>query len=609
MTKQMGSGDHMAMNAPQTTVPSKTRSNLTRVYWWTISYLGKYKWHVALFIGCGMMVTGIELSIPKFIQYFIDTVLPDKNTSQFLQLMLLLFFCIVVLLAATAVRNLLQRIFQEKAARDLQLGLFRQLRRLGFSYYEQHPVGETLSLFNTEVAAVQQIYRRYFPYIIQGSLTFGIAVFLVVQINVKLTLLIIPFFLSYYLIGPYFERKAALIGREAQQKRTEANKKLYDSVSALLELRAYGAQQWDIRRLINKFATFHKVLFTQYLNAYLRGTVRRVTTYFGALFLFVYGIFLVQGGEMSVGEFIAFASYYFIVMGDLTYIVTLTTEQRILLHQAEKLHQFMHREPDVVEQEQPRLLSTIRGELRFRHVYFGYPQCPEIIRDFNLHIRPGEKVALVGTSGNGKSTLLKLVGRFYDPQQGDIELDSIPIRQLAFSDLRGAMGFVFQETYLYGTTVMENIRFGHPEASDDQVIAAAKAAYAHDFIMQMPQGYETLVGERGIKLSGGQKQRLAIARMFVKNPSIVLLDEATSALDNMSELEVQKALEALLEGRTTIAIAHRLSTVRHYDRIVVVEEGRNAEEGSYEELMERRGLFRKLAEGELTTSDKAGGVR
>jgi ATP-binding cassette, subfamily B, bacterial len=205
---------------------------------------------------------------------------------------------------------------------------------------------------------------------------------------------------------------------------------------------------------------------------------------------------------------------------------------------------------------------------------------------------------LVGTSGNGKSTLLKLVGRFYDPQEGEITLDGISLRELSLKQIRESMGFVFQETYLFGTTIQENIRFGHPSATDEEVIAAAKAAYAHDFIQQFPQGYETFVGERGVKLSGGQQQRISIARMFIKNPRIVLLDEATSALDNVSEWEIQRALHKLFEGRTTITIAHRLSTVKDFDRIVVVDNGGIAEVGTYDELIEQRGALYRLVEGE-----------
>src|SRR5690606_15208483 len=234
----------------------------------------------------------------------------------------------------------------------------------------------------------------------------------------------------------------------------------------------------------------------------------------------------------------------------------------------------------------------------FDNVSFGYQDRPGVIRHFSLDIQPGEKVAFVGFSGGGKTTLMKLIGRFYDPDEGEIRLDGVPIRDLPLADLRNAIGYVFQETYLFGSSVKENIRFGKPNATDEEIIEAAKAAFAHDFIMALPDGYDTIVGERGIKLSGGQRQRIAIARMIIKQPAVVLLDEATSALDNVSEREVQRALDNVLAGRTVSAIDHRLSTVKHFDRIVFIKDGRIAEIGSYDELIARRGLLYELEQGE-----------
>jgi ATP-binding cassette subfamily B protein/subfamily B ATP-binding cassette protein MsbA len=230
----------------------------------------------------------------------------------------------------------------------------------------------------------------------------------------------------------------------------------------------------------------------------------------------------------------------------------------------------------VKEAEQPVKLPQIKGELRFENVWFRYAG-KDVLQGFSLDIRPGERVALVGTSGGGKSTILKLINRFYDPQRGAVLLDGVPLTQLSLDQLRDAIGVVFQETYLFGTTVRENIRFGNPEATDEQVEQAAMAANAHEFIMALPNGYDTYVGERGVKLSGGQRQRISIARMFVKNPRIILLDEATSALDSVSEKEVLKALEELMKGRTTIAVAHRLTTVQDYDRIIAVKDGKAVE--------------------------------
>ncbi len=218
----------------------------------------------------------------------------------------------------------------------------------------------------------------------------------------------------------------------------------------------------------------------------------------------------------------------------------------------------------------PVILPQVHGEIHFEEVSFGYSEERHILQHFNLRIRAGERVALVGMSGNGKSTALKLVGRFYDPLAGTVSLDNVPLTNLTLGQLRESIGYVFQETYLFGTTVKENIRFGNPDATEEQIVEAAMAASAHDFIALLPEGYDTFIGERGIKLSGGQRQRISIARMLLKNPKIVLLDEATSALDNISEKEVQQALDHLLIGRTTITVAHRLSTVQDYDRIILI---------------------------------------
>jgi ATP-binding cassette, subfamily B, bacterial len=576
--------------------PKKTR--LLPVYLWTLSFLKPYLW---LFIGllvCTLCLSAIELLIPKFIQKFIDDILPRQDTGLFLRMLLGLAGLIGVMLLFDAVANLWRRTVQEKSARDLQFTVFRHLRALGFSYFEKHPVGESLALINSEVANVQKLYRQLLPWMIHQFLFSTAAYIFMAMISPQLTLITIPCFLLYYIAGPYFERKSAYYGREFTEKRVQLNQKAYESISALTELRAQSAEGWDFARFLQKQQEFNRSFSLMWIYTQVRGAVRRFSYHAGSIVIFVYGYWLLRHGMLSVGEMTAFLLYYFTAMHRLTMVVTTITEQRVLMYQAEKLYRFMQLKPEVEELKQPAAVSEIRGEIEFDNVSFHYLEDQPILNRLNLRIQPGERIAIVGTSGNGKSTLVKLLGRFYDPQQGTIRLDGIPLQHLSFADLRGTLGFVFQETYLFGSTVKENIRFGKPEATDDEVIEAAKLAYAHEFIQQLPQGYETLVGERGIKLSGGQKQRISLARMFVKNPRVLLLDEATSALDNTSEKEVHLALEQLCHGRTTILVAHRLSTVKDADRILVMDNGRVAEEGSYAELMERNGLFRKLSEGD-----------
>jgi ATP-binding cassette subfamily B protein len=587
--------------------PAKEEKGLFRVYLWTLTYLKPYGLPLAgLLLAMGAS-SAAELAAPRWIQHFIDVVVPSGQKQLFIGMLGLLALIFAMKLLAAMGSNVLQRKVQEYAARDLQTSIFRHLRRLGFSYFERHPVGETLSFLNTEVAAVQGLYRQGFPAMLNGFVFSAVAVVLLVTTSAKLSLIVAPSFLLYYVVGPRLERAASLAGKELSSRRIEENRKVYESVSALTELRASGAEQWDMERYARTVKARNDTYIRMLWYAYWRGTNRRLTYNLGGLFIFIYGFHLVGQGSLTVGEFVAFLLVYFTAMHRITGVVTLITEQRVLMYQAIRLYEFMQLKPDVEEAEQPLEAAEVNGELRFEGVSFAYEGGRPVLQDFNLEVPAGMKVALVGTSGNGKSTVLKLAGRFYDPDEGSIKLDGVPIDKLSFDSLRSSFGYVFQETYLFGASVMDNIRFGLPEATDEQVVAAAKAAYAHNFIMELPDGYDTLVGERGVRLSGGQKQRIAIARMFVKQPSVILLDEATSALDNISETEVQKSLEQLLEGRTILAVAHRLTTVKDFDRIVVIHEGRVAESGGYEELIRQQGHLYRLVQGyavEVGEADK-----
>lgn len=376
------------------------------------------------------------------------------------------------------------------------------------------------------------------------------------------------------------------------------NKQIYDSAASLLEVRHLQADEWDHRKLDERQSEWREVVYKQHFNAYMRGTVRRLSVAFGSVFIFFLGAWYVRNDQLTVGEFIAFTYLYFTVIARLTYLVTNLTEQKVISQQIVRLYRFMHQLPTVPEPEQPLRVERVIGGYRIERVRFEYEhqQDRSVLSDLSFEIQPGEHVAIVGPSGSGKSTLLKLLGRLYDPSQGSILLDGIDLRSLGSDQLRSIVGYVFQETYLFPNTVRENICFGRLEATEDEIREAARAAYALEFIEALPQGMDTLIGERGIKLSGGQKQRLAIARLFLMNPPVLLLDEATSALDNASEREVQHALEHLMRGRTTVTVAHRLSTVRHADRILVLKAGHIVEAGDYSALIALQGVFASLVQ-------------
>lgn len=576
-------------------------TNIYSVYRWVISFLRPYKLLVAGLVLAMGIAACVELAIPKLIQYFIDDIVPEKDSGSFKWLVALLTSLIVILISLAMARNLLQRHVQEKASRDMQLSIFRHLRALGVAYYEKHPAGETLAFLNTEVASIQRLYRELFPSMIFSFLFSMVAFGVMVWSSWQLTLVAIPFFALYYLYGPAIERRAAVAGNSLAGARIAANQKAHESVSAIRELRLFTAEKWDLRRYLEKVDAWNAQVVKAFFLSYLRGSGRMFSYYAGALGLFVIGSWLLQKNLLTAGEFVGFLLLYFVSMQQLTRLIAVLTEQRVIMHQAHRLYQFVHTESEVKEPVEGRikLHNPVRGDIRFDDVHYSYsPELP-VLRGLQLTVKAGERVALVGESGNGKSTILKLIGRFYDPQQGTITLDGIPTQRLSFEDLRNPLGFVFQETYLFGHTVRENILFGRPDASEQEVVNAAKAAYAHDFIMKLPEQYDTNIGERGVKLSGGQRQRIAIARMFIKEPVVILLDEATSALDTGSEREVQRALDKLMQGRTVIAVAHRLSTIENFDRVVVIEDGKVVEQGSYAQLSQSNGAFQRLLTGQV----------
>lgn len=572
-------------------------NSLYQTYRWVLSYVEKYYGVFWILVSCGILITLIQVSIPKGVQYFIDIIVPSANIIKFRWLIIFLISSMFLMFGLMAWQNMLQRSLQEKAARDLQYDIFKHMRKLGFSYFQQRPVGESLSFMNTEVSLLQDFYRFLLPHTIQNIIVSIISIVIMCMISVPLTLIIIPCLFLYYLVGPRIEKKASILAKKNTEQRISYNQKAYESISALAELRAHDAEVWDWNRFKERLRCFLDGRVDMLWLAYWRGTVRRLSYYIGGVAVILYGIYLVKEQAMSVGEMSAYLLYYFQVMQTLTLVITVITEQRVLMHQAQKIHSFIKIKPQISELSDPTSLREILGNIEFNQVTYSYENGPEVLSNFNLKIQSGEKVAIVGPSGHGKSTLLLLLLRFYDPQQGNIYLDGIPIKNLSLKKLRESIGYVSQETYLFGDTIRNNILFGNPEATEEDVIAAAKAAYAHEFICAQPQGYDTLLGERGINLSGGQKQRISIARMFIKKPSIILLDEATSALDTNSEQEVQKAIERLLIGKTTITIAHRLSTITNYNLIVVLEHGQICEMGNHKELMKQQGAYYHLSLG------------
>lgn len=580
--------------------PKSKNTNLFSVYLWCLSFFKQYQWKVVAMLVMGIVISTCELLIPKFIQYFTDHILAEKNYSLFYTSLILLIIVTSFLFLATTINNKIKNTVAEQASRDLQVSMFKHTRALGFKYFENHSVGKTLSLMNTELQAVQNIYRDLFPWLMKEAIFSTVALGFMFYMNYKLALIVVPCFLLYYFAGPFFDKKTSIHARLLSQSRIDLNQKTYETITGLNEIRSNGSEQWDVSRFENKIDDRGKQFMLASWYGLWRGSIRRLSYYAGGIALFGYGFYLLKHQQLTVGEFVAFVLYFFATMHRLTSVITSIVQQKVLMFQAERLYEFMKLKPSLKEAQSPRCIDMLKGNITFQNVQFGYANDRCILSDLNLEIKEGQKTAIVGSSGSGKSTILKLIGRFYDPLKGCITIGNIPITEISYGDLRNSMGFVFQDTFLFAGTVKENILFGNPDACDENLIASAKAAFAHDFIMELPNGYDTILGERGVRLSGGQKQRISIARMFLKNPNIIILDEPTSALDNISEYEVQKALTNLLQNRTTITVAHRLSTIKDYDRIVVLHHGAVLESGTFEELINHKGHFYTLYYGSET---------
>ena len=372
-------------------------------------------------------------------------------------------------------------------------------------------------------------------------------------------------------------------------------------------MKAFTQERNEINRLLNIFRQLLGLRVKQSVLQSSSGGVAELTAVSGIMFVLWYGGMKAIKGAMQMGVLIAFVNYLGRLFNPIGKYMELNNRIQSAMGAAERVFEFLDTVPEIYDKTTAIALPPVMGRVQFENVHFAYEKDDEVLTDITLKVEPGEMIALVGPSGSGKTTLVNLIPRFFDPTSGRIIIDDCDLRNVKIQSLREQVSVVFQDSFLFAVTVRENIRFGKRDATDEEIIAAAEAVNAHEFITQLPEGYDTEVGERGVKLSGGQKQRISIARTILRDPKILILDEATSALDSESELLVKEALEKLMEGRTSFVIAHRLSTVLKADRIVVLNKGKVVEVGSHEKLLAKGGMYEKLYEVQLGGMIQNGG--
>lgn len=567
------------------------KKEILKLYFWTLSYFKPFILLTFLYVLCGGgMILG-ELTIPRRMGYLIDHVVPLKKMDLLIQQIFILCSIVVLILIAKSIYNLLQQIISNKIVKNQQTDLMVKLQKLGFSYYEKVPTGQIISLFENAVKETQQTYTFLFPQFIYCLAQFVVPSIILIMGEPIFFWAAMVGNIIYVLLNQYANKKIKYYLDIETKAAHQSQQSLYDTIAATTELKAMGSQHWLIDKTIEDFDQFRLARMWSIFWRHFRYTTVGLTLTISIILFYFYGLNLVQSGELLLGQFIGYSFLMGLVSRGFSVFFYIIPAQYHALNYAKYLYEFLNLEPDVYEASNPLNAEINDFNIEFKNVSFSYKNNQPIIKDVSFLIPVGKKIALVGESGSGKSTLLKLIGRFYDVTEGAITLGGYDIRQLKLDHLRKNFGYVFQDTYLFNLSIKDNIKFGNPHATEEEVIQAAKQAGAHEFIMDTEQGYDTMVGERGVRLSGGQKQRLSIARMMLKAPEIILLDEATSALDTITEAAVKQSLAELSVGRTVITVAHRLTTIKEYDSIIVLDAGKIAEQGTYQTLMERKGLF------------------
>jgi subfamily B ATP-binding cassette protein MsbA len=561
-----------------------------------LAYTKPYKARLAIALISLIIASALGLAFPQVVRLLIDAAFVDRDSQALNRLALVLVGLFATQALFSFLRSYLLSYTGERIVADVRTELYTHLTSLPVAFFASRRVGELTSRLASDVSVIQTVTTGSFTELLRSGLILTGGVTIIAVTNLSLTLLMLAIIPVVVLSAHFYGRYIRRLSTQVQDRLAESNSVIEETLSAIRIVQSFVREEYERQRYRGRILdALHLAVKRAVAGGGFIAFIIMVV-YSGIAVVLWSGSRMVLSGRLTAGELIAFVLYTFVVAGSIGGMTELYGQFQQAIGATRRIFELLDTRAEISDPPNPEPIGNVEGRVKLEDVHFTYPdeRATEILKGVTIEARQGEIIALVGPSGAGKSTLVALIPRFYDVSSGAILVDGHDIRNVRLSELRGAIGMVPQETTLFAGTIRDNIAYGKLHATEAEIESVARAAHAHEFILEFPDAYDTVVGERGVKLSGGQRQRIAIARALLKNPAILILDEATSSLDSESERLVQDALETLMQGRTTFVIAHRLSTVRRANRIVVLDQGRITEEGTHNELLANQGLYKQL---------------